>query len=1076
MTKVRINDLARELEVKSKPILDALEAIGVSGKTHSSSIDPDQAERVREYFKNGGRSSSRQSAPKPPPAFNLAGVSKPGDALKAILERRNAEAAARSAPPQRGPVVVAAPTAGAPAAAPRPAASAPPPVASAAPATEAPAPRRIVPLPRQGANIITPTPAPAIAARPPAAPVVVARPPVTVATAASAPARPVVATQPPVAVAPAAVAPKPVSPAAGAPPVAAPAASVAAPVAPAPPVPEVATPPSVAAAPAPVAPTEPVPQAVPVVEAAPAPPPGPAPRRVIMPQTGPRPIYTAPAPVAGAPQRGRPIFERPRPGQGGPGAPGSYQRPGQSSGPGGPGMAPGARRPMHPTRTFPGGPAGPGGPPRPGFTPGARPGFPPRPGFGARPGGAPGAPGVMPGPGEGMRPAARPGQRRGGQRYEKVKEGPMKGFQPPPRYGGQSISREPLPITKTITVTEGISVKDLAEKLDVRGKDLIAVLLMKGVFVTVNQSLDGELVKEVARQFGADASVISVEEQLENEAIEGLLEDTTGMIEVVRSPVVTVMGHVDHGKTSLLDAIRSTDVAAGEAGGITQHIGAYKVKITKPDSPAFGREIVFLDTPGHEAFTRMRARGAKVTDIVVVVVAADDGVMPQTLEAIDHAKAANVPIIVAINKIDKPESNPDKIKQQLAERGLQLTGWGGSTEFVEVSAKKRINLDSLEEMICYVADTNEQKAQPERPAVGTVIEAKLDRGRGAVASILVQNGTLKLGDSYIVGNTFGKIRAMFDDRGRSITEAGPSTPVEILGLEGMPDAGDTFLVMADRDKAKGIAQYRKMKEREAQLAKSSRVSLEGLAEQIKQAGMKDLNLILKGDVQGSVEVLADSLQRMSTEKVRVRVLHSGVGAITESDVLLASASNAVIIGFNVRPDRKSAEVADRENVEIRLHSIIYELQDEITKAMYGLLEPVFKENYSGRAEVLNVFKITKVGQIAGCRVTDGLIKRGAQARLMRDGAEVWKGKIASLKRFKDDVSEVRDGVECGIDLAGHKDIRVGDVIETYTTEKLADELGQNTATLKKQQMAELAASKAAEKAAEAAEASITANA
>jgi translation initiation factor IF-2 len=667
----------------------------------------------------------------------------------------------------------------------------------------------------------------------------------------------------------------------------------------------------------------------------------------------------------------------------------------------------------------------------------------------------------MPGPGEGMRPAARPGQRRGGQRYEKTKEGPMKGFQPPPRYGGQSISREPLPITKNITVTEGISVKDLAEKLDVRGKDLIAVLLMKGVFVTVNQSLDGELVKEVARQFGADAQVITVEEQLENEAIEGLLEDTTGMVEVVRSPVVTVMGHVDHGKTSLLDAIRSTDVASGEAGGITQHIGAYKVKITKPDSPAFGREIVFLDTPGHEAFTRMRARGAKVTDIVVIVVAADDGVMPQTIEAIDHAKAANVPIIVAVNKIDKPEANPQKVIMQLAARGVQSTATGGTTEFVEVSAKQRLNLDALEEMICYVADTNEQKAQPERPAVGTVIEAKLDRGRGAVASILVQNGTLKLGDSYIVGNTFGKIRAMFDDRGRPITEAGPSTPVEILGLEGMPDAGDTFLVMADRDKAKGIAQYRKMKEREAQLAKSSRVSLEGLAEQIKQAGMKDLNLILKGDVQGSVEVLADSLQRMSTEKVRVRVLHSGVGAITESDVLLASASNAVIIGFNVRPDRKSQEVAERENVEIRLHSIIYELQDEITKAMYGLLEPVFKENYAGRAEVLNVFKITKVGQIAGCRVTDGIIKRSAQARLMRDGAEIWKGKISSLKRFKDDVSEVRDGVECGIDLAGHKDIRVGDIIETFTTEKMADELGQNTAAQKKAEKERAAAEAAA---------------
>jgi translation initiation factor IF-2 len=357
-------------------------------------------------------------------------------------------------------------------------------------------------------------------------------------------------------------------------------------------------------------------------------------------------------------------------------------------------------------------------------------------------------------------------------------------------------------------------------------------------------------------------------------------------------------------------------------------------------------------------------------------------------------------------------------------------------------------------MICLVADVNEQKSQPDRPAVGTVIEAKLDRGRGAVASILVQNGTLRTGDTYIVGNTFGKIRAMFDDRGRPITEAGPSTPVEILGLEGMPDAGDTFLVMADRDKAKGIAQYRKMKEREAQLAKSSRVSLEGLAEQIKQAGMKDLNLILKGDVQGSVEVLADSLQRMSTEKVRVRVLHSGVGAITESDVLLASASNAVVIGFNVRPDRKAAEVAERENVEIRLHSIIYELQDEITKAMYGLLEPVFKENYAGRAEVLNVFKITKVGQIAGCRVTDGLIRRDQQVRLLREGEELWKGKIASLKRFKDDVSEVRQGVECGIDLAGYKDIRVGDIIESFTTETLAAELGQNSAAARKAEKAE----------------------
>jgi len=1066
MSKVRINDLARELEVKSRSILDALTAVGVTEtKTHSSSIEADEAEKVRGYFANrrGGSSISRPPAEaKPQSQFDLSHISKPGDAMKAILARKQAENEARGAPHARPAAVVAAPQATAAPA--RPVAQPSAPVAAATAAQ--PAPRRIVPQPRQHAQIVTPAPAtPAIASKPPVGPVI-GRAPVVVAPAhAGAAHAPVVADRPhvtaPVAPPPAAVkhavAAKPAAPVATAP------------------QPQAAV---VAEAPAAAVETpavegkldavgqQSVEAAVDATPAAPVP----VARRVVMPQTGPRPIYSAPAGAAGGIQRGRPIFERPRP-----------QGPGGSSGPGGAGgpgsrpstMAPGARRPMHPTRTFPTGApgSGPGGAPgRPGFTPGGA-----RPAFGARPGGA----GVAPGPGEsptGMRPAARPGQRRGGQRYEKVKEGPMKGFQPPPRYGGAMVSQTPLPITKSITVTEGISVKDLAEKLDVRGKDLIATLLMKGVFVTVNQSLDGELVKDVARQFGADAQVISVEEQLENEAIEGFLEDTTGMVEITRSPVVTVMGHVDHGKTSLLDAIRSTDVAAGEAGGITQHIGAYKVKITKPDSPAFGREIVFLDTPGHEAFTRMRARGAKITDIVVVVVAADDGVMPQTLEAIDHAKAANVPIIVAVNKIDKPEANPDRVKQQLADRGLQPEAWGGTTVFVDVSAKKRTNLDLLEEMICLVADVANLKAVADRPAVGTVIEAKLDRGRGTVASILVQNGTLRAGDSFIVGNTFGKIRAMFNDRGQAITEAGPSTPVEILGLNEMPDAGDTFLVMADRDKAKDIAQYRKMKEREAQLAKSSRVSLEGLAEQIKQAGMKDLNLIVKGDVQGSVEVIAEDLQRMSTEKVRVRVLHSGVGAITESDVLLASASNAVIIGFNVRPDRKSAEVAERENVEIRLHSIIYELRDEIEKAMYGLLDPVFKENYAGKAEVVNVFKITKVGQIAGCRVTDGLITRTAQVRVMREGVEVWRGKIGSLKRFKDDVSEVRQGVECGIDLNGFNDIRVGDVIESFTTEKLADELGQNSIAARKAEKAEKEAAAAAASAAAAEEASATANA
>jgi translation initiation factor IF-2 len=624
----------------------------------------------------------------------------------------------------------------------------------------------------------------------------------------------------------------------------------------------------------------------------------------------------------------------------------------------------------------------------------------------------------------------------------------MKGFVPPPRYGGVQYGGEPLPITREITVTEGISVKDLAEKLEIRAKDLIATLLMSGIFVTVNQSLDAEMVKDVAAKFGAAATVISYEEEISNQAIEEVLEaENTGELEVPRSPVVTVMGHVDHGKTSLLDAIRETDVAAGEAGGITQHIGAYKVKFAKEGSPASGREIVFLDTPGHEAFTRMRARGAKVTDIVVIVVAADDGVMPQTLEAIDHAKAAAVPIIVAINKIDKPDANPERVKKQLADRGLIPEEWaagGEGTVFVEVSAKKRIHLDLLLEMICLVSDIRAPKATPGRKAVGAVLEAKLDRGRGAVATILIQDGTLHLNDSYIVGNTFGKVRAMFDDRGRALEVAGPSTPVEVLGLESMPDSGDTFLVVADRDKAKGIAQYRKMKERDAQLAKSSRVSLEGLAEQIRTAGVKDLPLIIKGDVTGSVEVLADSLVLMSTEKVRVKVIHSGVGSITESDVLLATASNTIIIGFNVRPERKAAELAQQEGVQIRLHSIIYELQDEMRLAMLGLLEPVFKENYQGRAEIINVFRIPKVGVIAGCRVQDGVIRRDAEVKVMRGDEQLFKGKINSLKRFKDDAREVTNGMECGIGLSGFSDLKVGDLIEAFSTEKLAADLGALT--------------------------------
>jgi translation initiation factor IF-2 len=435
----------------------------------------------------------------------------------------------------------------------------------------------------------------------------------------------------------------------------------------------------------------------------------------------------------------------------------------------------------------------------------------------------------------------------------------------------------------------------------------------------------------------------------------------------------------------------------------------------------------------------MRARGAKVTDIVVLVVAADDGVMPQTVEAIDHAQAAKVPIIVAVNKIDKPDAMPERVKKQLGDRGLLPEDWGGTTVFVDVSAKQKTNLNLLMEMICLVADLQELKANAERPAKASVVEAKLDRGRGPVATVLVQDGTLRIGDNFVIGDTYGKVRAMFDDRGNAVEAAPPSTPVELLGLEGLPQAGDQLVVTAERGKAKEISEFRTARAREAQLAKTSKVSLEGLAEQIKTAGVKELSLILKGDVQGSVEVLNDVLNKLSTEKVKVKVLHTGVGAITETDVLLASASNAIIIGFNVRPERKASEVAEQEGVDVRLHSIIYELTDEIKKAMTGLLEPTIKETYLGRAEVRDTFRVPKAGIVAGCYVQDGIIKRDAEVRLLRDNVVIFKGKVQSLRRFKDDVSEVRNGMECGIGIANYNDIKVGDVIEAFLTERIAAE-------------------------------------
>ena len=675
---------------------------------------------------------------------------------------------------------------------------------------------------------------------------------------------------------------------------------------------------------------------------------------------------------------------------------------------------------------------------------------PPVPG-GARPGGArPGYPpplrpttpsmlgGPRPLPSQPVRPPARPGmpaprplfgnrppfgQHRPGQR-------PVQGRRRArPTAPVIAAPAAPPPITRSITLAEGMTVKDLADKLEVRVKDVLAKLLMKRVILTINSTLDIDTARDIAGDFGAEIEMRSFEEELASAEVEEAREEDL----VPRAPVVTVMGHVDHGKTSLLDGIRETRVAEREAGGITQHIGAYHVDV------GAGRSVVFLDTPGHEAFTLMRARGATVTDIVVLVVAADDGVMPQTREAIDHAKAANVPLVVAINKTDKPGSNPENVKRELAELNLVPEDWGGHTVIVLVSAKKRENLDQLLEMILLSSDILELKANPQRPASGTVLEAKLDRGRGPVATVLVQDGTLTVGDNLIAGPVVGKVRALIDDRGRPVKSAGPSTPVEVLGLTSLPQNGDLFQTVADPAKARQIATFRQTRAKELALgARGGRLTLESLKEQISEGSIKDFPIIVKADVQGSAEVLADALTKLSDEKIRIRIIRSGAGAITESDVLLGSASNAIVIGFNVRPDRNAASVAEREGVDVRMHSIIYNVTDEIKKGMAGMLDPTFKEVRIGAAEVREVFKVPKIGAIAGCIVTEGRITRSGDTvvRLLRDSTVINEGKIGSLRRFKDDVSEVKSGFECGIGLDRYNDIKVGDVIEIFTMERV----------------------------------------
>ncbi|MEW6323492.1 MAG: translation initiation factor IF-2, partial [Acidobacteriota bacterium] len=591
----------------------------------------------------------------------------------------------------------------------------------------------------------------------------------------------------------------------------------------------------------------------------------------------------------------------------------------------------------------------------------------------------------------------------------------------------------PPAISRTITLAEGMTVKDLADKLEVRAKDVLKVLLDRRMMMTINSVIDIDTARDVARNFGADMETRSFEEELLE--VEAEAVDPKDL--VPRAPVVTVMGHVDHGKTTLLDAIRETKVAEREAGGITQHIGAYLVSGVGEKQD---KSIVFLDTPGHEAFTLMRARGAKVTDVVVLVVAADDGVMPQTREAIDHARAAGVPIIVAVNKIDKPGANPDVVKRQLADLNLVPEDWGGQTVFVEVSAKKRQNLDLLLEMILLVTEIGEHKANPKRAALGTVLETKLDRGRGPVATVLVQDGTLAVGDNIIAGPVVGRVRAIIDDRGRNLKAAGPSTPVEVLGLENLPSPGDQFQAVTDPAKARQIATFRQGQAKERALgAKGTRLTLESLQQQMAEGDVKELPIIIKADVQGSAEVLAASLQKLSNETTKIRIIHTAVGAINESDVLLASASNAIVIGFNVRPDRNAEAVAERETVDIRLHSVIYNVTEEIQKAMEGLLEPTFREVRIGAAVVRETFKVPKVGTIAGCLVQEGRITRSgdAQARLLRDNVVVWEGRLASLRRFKDDVSEVKAGLECGIGLQNFNDVKVGDVIEVFQMERVA---------------------------------------
>jgi len=582
----------------------------------------------------------------------------------------------------------------------------------------------------------------------------------------------------------------------------------------------------------------------------------------------------------------------------------------------------------------------------------------------------------------------------------------------------------PKAIKRRIKLVDTITVSELAKKMGIKGSEVIKKLMAWGMMATLNQAIDFDTAALVASDFDYDVEKVGFAE----DQILQVEEDIPDKLRP-RPPVVTIMGHVDHGKTSLLDAIRETKVMEQEAGGITQHIGAYHVSLN-------GRSVIFLDTPGHEAFTAMRARGAQVTDVVVLVVAADDGVMDQTTEAINHAKAANVPIIVAINKIDKPDANPEKVKRQLADYGLVPEEWGGNTLFANISAKQRKGISELLEMIVLQAEVLEFKANPDKPARGRIVEARLDRGKGPVATVLVQEGTINVGDPFVCGVTYGRVRALFDDTGNKVRTAGPSLPVEVQGISGVPMASDEFIVVEDEKKAKQVSLYRQQKQREAEILKTGKISLEKLHEYIKKGKVKELNIVLRADVQGSIEALSDALKRLSTSEVTLNTLHSSTGAVTETDIMLAAASNAIVIGFNVRPNPKAYELANQEKVDVRCYDVIYKVTSDIKDAMAGLLTPTYEERVLGHVEVRQLFFVSKVGTVAGSYVTDGKIERGCKLRLIRDKAVVYDGRIASLKRFKEDVKEVLEGYECGILLENYNDVKVGDILEPYFIEEI----------------------------------------